>query len=237
VYTPSLEEHGWESPHTVVETVMQDMPFLVDSVSMEVNRHGRAIHLVIRPIMRIQRDEQGRLLSVNGDDGVDESLIHLELDRLPDQQAIEELRADLVRVLGDVAAAVEDWRTMRGRIGEIVTELQDRPPPVESDEVAEARAFLEWMNADHFTFLGYREYDMLTEGGEDVLRPVAGTGLGILRERGEQAVSASFAVLPPEVRARAREECSQPDEGELAVDCAPARVSRLRRGQAVRRVW
>jgi glutamate dehydrogenase len=205
VYTPSLEEHGWESPHTVVETVIQDMPFLVDSVSMEVNRHGRAIHLVIRPIVRVRRDDQGRLLEVNGDDGVDESLIHLELDRLPDQDAIEELRGDLVRVLGDVAAAVEDWRPMRERIGEIVTELQERPPPVDAALVEEARAFLAWMNADHFTFLGYREYDMLSEGGEDVLRPVAGTGLGILRERGEQAVSASFAVLPPEVRARARE--------------------------------
>ena len=58
------------------------MPFLVDSVSMEVNRHGRAIHLVIRPIMRIRRDDDGRLLAVNTDDGEDESLIHLELDRL-----------------------------------------------------------------------------------------------------------------------------------------------------------
>jgi glutamate dehydrogenase len=91
VYSPSLEEHGWESPHTVVQTVVDDMPFLVDSVSMEVNRHGRAIHLVIRPIMRIRRDDDGRLLEVGGDDGEDESLIHLELDRLADAAATEEL--------------------------------------------------------------------------------------------------------------------------------------------------
>ena len=46
VYKPNVEEHGWESPHTVVETVVDDMPFLVDSVTMEVTRHGSAIHLV-----------------------------------------------------------------------------------------------------------------------------------------------------------------------------------------------
>src|SRR5919197_1265656 len=40
VYSPNLEEHGWESPHTVVETVVDDMPFLVDSISMEVSRAG-----------------------------------------------------------------------------------------------------------------------------------------------------------------------------------------------------
>jgi glutamate dehydrogenase len=203
VYTPSLEEHGWESPHTVVETVVDDMPFLVDSVSMEVSRHGRAIHLVIRPIMRMRRDDEGRLLSVGADDGSNESLIHLELDRLPDTAAVEGLRADLHRVLGDVRAAVADWRAMRQRTKDILAELASSPPPVEAAELEEARAFLEWLEDDHFTFLGYREYDMLSEDGEDVLRAVPGSGLGILRDK--EGASASFAVLPAEVRRRARE--------------------------------
>jgi glutamate dehydrogenase len=203
VYTPSLEEHGWESPHTVVQAVIDDMPFLVDSVSMEVSRHGRAIHLVIRPIMRMRRDGDGRLLEVNTDEGNNESLIHLELDRLPDAAAIEELGADVHRVLGDVRAAVEDWKEMRQRTKDILGELASSPPPVDSDELAEARAFLEWLEDDHFTFLGYREYDMLSEDGDDVLRAVPGSGLGILREK--EGTSASFAVLPPDVRRRARE--------------------------------
>src|SRR3989442_895711 len=82
LYTPNLEEHGWESPHSVVETVVDDMPFLVDSISMEISRHGRSIHLVIRPIMLITRDDEGRLQHVG--DGNPESLIHVELDRLAD---------------------------------------------------------------------------------------------------------------------------------------------------------
>ena len=43
VYTPQLEEHGWSSQHTVVEIVHADMPFLVDSVSMELTRLGSGV--------------------------------------------------------------------------------------------------------------------------------------------------------------------------------------------------
>jgi glutamate dehydrogenase len=30
VYNPHFEEHGWQSTHTVIEMVNDDMPFLVD---------------------------------------------------------------------------------------------------------------------------------------------------------------------------------------------------------------
>jgi len=47
VFNPSIEEHGWKSTHTIIEIVNDDMPFLVDSAAMEVNRHGLTLHLVI----------------------------------------------------------------------------------------------------------------------------------------------------------------------------------------------
>ncbi len=101
------------------------MPFLVDSVSMEVTRNGSAIHLVIRPIMRMRRDEEGRLLEVGAEDGQPESLIHVEIDRQAGPEELERLRAGLCRVLGDVRAAVEDWPSMRERVGDVVAELVD----------------------------------------------------------------------------------------------------------------
>ncbi|HUH15052.1 MAG TPA: NAD-glutamate dehydrogenase [Gaiellaceae bacterium] len=204
VYTPTVDEHGWESPNTVVETVVDDMPFLVDSVSMEVTRTGSAIHLVIRPIMRMRRDDEGRLLEVGSEKGLPESLIHVEIDRQAGPVELERLRTNLCRVLGDVRAAVEDWPAMLERVGDAAAELA--AAPVDPAERAEARDLLQWMRDGHFTFLGYREYDMLTEDGEDVLRAVAGSGLGILRAGGEQPISVSFSQLPPEVRRLAREQ-------------------------------
>src|SRR6185437_11818775 len=73
VYNPTLEEHGWESPHTIAEFVNDDMPFLVDSISMEANRHGSGIHLLIRPIERVKRDADGRLEELVDEGGIAES--------------------------------------------------------------------------------------------------------------------------------------------------------------------
>jgi glutamate dehydrogenase len=207
VYTPDLEEHGWQSKHSVVEIVTDDMPFLVDSVTMALTRHGTSIHLGIHPILSVRRDDDGRLVELLPRDaeGVAESLIHVEIDRQADQAVADELAAELRRVLADVRAAVEDWPAMRDRIREIRTELDERPPPLDSDELDEAKALLEWIDDDHFTFLGYREYELHTQDGEDVLSSLPGSGLGILREAERKPVSRSFAQLPPEVRKLARE--------------------------------
>jgi glutamate dehydrogenase len=204
VYTPNVEEHGWECTHTVVETVVDDMPFLVDSVSMELTRHGSGIHLVIRPILDVQRDDDGQLLAVESGNGRPESLIHVEIDRQTERAVLEQLRDDLLRVLGDVRAAFEDWPAMRQRVLEIGDELSQGPLS-DHAEAAEARELLAWMGEGNFIFLGYREYDIRSEDGEDVLRAVPGSGLGILREKGEQPASVSFQALPPEVRKLARE--------------------------------
>src|SRR5215475_8499743 len=59
VFNPTVEEHGWQSTHTVIEIVNDDMPFLVDSVTMEVNRHGLTLHLIIHPIMMARRRAAG----------------------------------------------------------------------------------------------------------------------------------------------------------------------------------
>ena len=51
VFNPTVAEHGWQSTHTVIEIVNDDMPFLVDSVTMEVNRSGLTLHLIVHPLV------------------------------------------------------------------------------------------------------------------------------------------------------------------------------------------
>src|SRR5215218_2699713 len=208
VYNPQFEEHGWQSTHTVLEIVTDDMPFLVDSTRMGVNRQGHAIHLILHPIMKVRRDGEGRLVEVlapDEKDAISESVIHVELDRQTEPGVLQDLYDCIEHVLEQVRAAVEDWPDMRERIHGLVAELEEEPPPVEGDDLAEAEAFLEWIVDNHFTFLGYREYDLHTENGEDVLRSVPETGLGILRQTSAKPISHSFAKLPPEVRRLAHE--------------------------------
>jgi glutamate dehydrogenase len=211
VYNPEFEQHGWRSGHTVVELVSDDMPFLVDSATMELSGQGAGIHLPIHPVMRVRRDRDGELASVLAPDAPDEegtqaeSFIHVEIDRQSGTAELERLRERLLGVLRQVAAAVEDWPAMRDRAADLIAELREQPPPpLDRDECEEAAALLSWMDDGHFTFLGFREYELVTQGGADRLRPVAGSGRGILRES-PGAKRSSGSTLTPRAGALARE--------------------------------
>jgi glutamate dehydrogenase len=210
VYNPRLEQHGWQSVHTIVEIVNDDMPFLVDSVGMELNRHGLGVHLVIHPLATVRRDAQGRLLDLgpasSDGEGTRESFMHVEVDRQSDPDRLARLETDLLRILGDVRAAVTDWRAMRDKVGEVIDDLKAGAARLPAAELDEAEAFLRWLAGDHFTFLGYSTYELEADPALGTqLRRVKGTGLGILRGYDEGGRSRSFASLPPEVRDRARE--------------------------------
>jgi glutamate dehydrogenase len=206
-YNPVRGEHGWASTHTVIEIVSDDMPFLVDTVTMEANRQGLTLHLLVHPVLRVVRDAKGELRDVSApaesSEGRLESFMHVEVDRVTDAARLRELEAGIAKVLGEVRAAVEDWRAMQARMVDVLSRIESARTALADAELEEGRAFLAWLLNHHFTFLGCRDYVLEKKSGEDVLRIVPGSGLGILRERGE-TVSASFATLPPEARKRAR---------------------------------
>jgi glutamate dehydrogenase len=172
---------------TVVDIVTDDMPYLVDSVTMELNRHGADILLIVHPLLTAHRDVAGNAHGIeagdrDGSDAVRESWIHVELGYVDDQ---DRLASDLRRVLDDLRVTMEDQRRMRSAARDLVALLADAGGP----EDAETAELLAWLSAGHFTFLGYRAYDLT--GAEP--KPVPGTGLGILRHDGDD----SFAVTPP----------------------------------------
>ncbi len=209
VYNPQTDRDGWDSTHTVIEIVNDNMPFLVDSVTMEVNRQGLTLHLIIYPVIRTHRDANGLLSEIlpweAGERGASESLMHVEVDRQTNPEKLIDLEAGLSRVLADVRKAVEDYPKMRGNLDRIVGDLRKPYPEALNPEVVdEEKDFLQWLKEGHFTFLGYRDYDLVTERGEDVLRVVPGSGLGILRETGKTQISKSFAMATAEVRKLAR---------------------------------
>jgi glutamate dehydrogenase len=205
VLNPAARDGGFASPHTVVEVVNDDMPFLVDSTSMEITRQGLTLHLIFHPIFAVQRDAAGSLLDLAPreaqPDWPRESIMHLEVDRLADPAARAGLAEGISRVLGDVRAAVADWKAMVAQLRTVIRELDERPPPLPREELAESRAFLQWLTEDHMLLLGYRCNDLAERGGELELTRVPGSGLGILRDGGApRGVSASFSTAPRAMR-------------------------------------
>ncbi len=208
VVNPTLESHGWESDHTVVMIVTDDMSFLVDSVVMALNRLHIGIHLVVHPIFLDHRETQDAFVDSGphpDSSAPAVSFMYAEIDRLVDPDAIAELERDLRRVLDDVRATNDDWAPMRQKCLEIADSLENEPNPTSDENTAEVRALLEWLADDHFTFIGYREYQLIEEDGEEVLAIVPGSGLGILREKDDTSRSRAFSQLPASARARARE--------------------------------
>jgi glutamate dehydrogenase len=211
VFNPGVAENGWASRHTVIDIVNDDMPFLVDSASMEIHRQGLTLHLIVHPIFAVERDAAGALHAVRprgevagAAPGKHESWIHIEVDRIVDPQRRADLAAGLQRVFADVRAAVSDWKPMLAQLQTAIAELQALPASLPATQTQESLAFLQWLADDHITFLGYRRHDLVSEQGVDALRLVPGSGLGLLREAEQAPLSASFSALPANARAMAR---------------------------------
>ena len=214
VFTPTVEQYGWASRHSIVSVVTDDMPFLVDSVSMALRRAGSEIYVIIHPQIVVRRDFTGALIGVcdlaeddasaaDTSDGLVESWIQVEIDRVDDPDAEARIKKELLESLRNVREAVEDWQRMRQRAIDLAAEIDSASLPVDDADQAEAAELLRWLADDHFTFIGFREYELDTVDEEDVLRAATGSGLGILRA--DQDMSDGFIRLPAEVRNRARE--------------------------------
>lgn len=187
----------------VLETVNDDMPFLVDSIMGDLNERGIDIRLVAHPVFAIERNAAGQLTSwqtARPAGGKRESFIHIHVAGHPDAARRSEILAAVERVLADVRVCVQDWRPMLTRVGAIIADLKATPPPLPVDEIAEAVQFLEWLMADNFTFLGVREYRFTP--GEDALDPVIETALGLLRSEDVRLLRRGndLVTVTPEIR-------------------------------------
>jgi glutamate dehydrogenase len=206
-YNPQFEKHGWRCRHTVIEIINDDMPFLVDSVAMELNALNLTVHLVIHPIFQIERDEAGRLVKVaegheSGNGATRESFMQIQVDEQTSPEALREIEASILRILGNVRAAVEDWPAMLEQSKQALESLTKSPPPIDSDKLDEAVAFLEWIRDNHFTFIGYRDVNILHKGKNATVEILEGSGLGVLRDPATEVFAGlrQLGNMPPEVQ-------------------------------------
>ena len=209
VYNPELDEHGWQSTHTIVEAIADDAPFLVDSVRMAINQCGLSIHLSIHPVIYTTRDSQNRITGVLEDKSdaahaSRESFLHFEIDRRSEDSDLERIRTRIEDALADVRTVVADVDEMRSCLDNLLADLQQNPPPIDTEELSEGRAFLHWLRDGHFIFLGYREHALVYENDQDQLRIIPNSALGLLRKSDEtentEQICKSFASLSPEAR-------------------------------------
>ncbi len=193
---------------TVLEVINDDMPFLLDSTLCELVEQDIEATLVVHPILAVERNPDGSLHRLAGEargaasaGTRRESFLHIHIARIDDPAARARLTEALTLVYDDVRIAVTDWVAMRTRVFETTEAYRANPPPLPRDEIAEAVAFLDWIRADNFTFLGVREYRF--PEGDVAADPVQGTGLGLLRDPSVRVLGRGrdLVIMTPAIRA------------------------------------
>ncbi|TXL01445.1 hypothetical protein BMR02_03235 [Methylococcaceae bacterium HT1] len=191
IYNPSVEEHGWQSTHTVIEVVLPDRAFILQSMTMEINRYGFVNLLVLHPVYWVRRDAAGKLseLSKTQLEGTtQESVLHIEINRQSDTALIEKLKQSLQLVLRDVCSATKDWPDCIAQMETVTSELIEQKKPA----LQESIEFLQWLKNGHFVFLGYREYRIVEKADQFGFCVVEKTGLGILQDGIAKVPGANF---------------------------------------------
>jgi len=208
VFNPTLREHGFTSPHTVIEMVNDDMPFLVDSINLALTQRSLTLHFLTHPIFAVSRDRSGTLQSVQprGESAAKqrlESFQHIEVDRIVDPAALESLGEQIERSMRDVRVACADWSKMQSALRLTAQDLSAGGARFDPNDLNEALGLLAWMEKRHFTFLGYREYRLRGRKGRESLAPVEATGLGILR-RGHRRPQSKNRIRSSDIRRQSR---------------------------------
>ena len=200
ILNPDAEAGVWSGRHSIIEIINDDMPFLVSSVTAELLRLGYPVRSIIHPILTVRR-QQGQLIGLSSQtspesDLTPESVMSIEVPRLQGT-AVETVIAALTRVLADVRLAVRDWAAMRDHCVALADQWASRSEP----EFYETQDWLQWLAADHFTFLGYRRYNFESGTAPELVIDTA-SGLGVLSDKNVYVFNGlyHFSELSPGVR-------------------------------------
>jgi len=197
VFNPDSERDGWSSAHTTIYINQRDMPFLVDSLRIVLNRRGLNIFTLQSNPVWVKRKAEGiveRLYSDFVEGAEKEALITIEVD-LHLESELADLRRELLDVLDDVDVVVAEFDPMRRRVEALIEELQINAPEVE--QLKESLEFLRWIYNGYFTFTGCVEFDLKNEGDKFYLSEAAGSRCGLLKNTAAIAVRAGSKSLVP----------------------------------------
>lgn len=180
VYNPPELGTSWRDEVTYIELVMEDMPFIVDSLTAELARLNINVRMMLHPVMNVMRNEAGALVklqSAKAEGFTRESWMHISIERQA-SEGLDAIKTMLLKVLADVRLAVTDWPDMRTAVRAAISAVPTSlPKGIRPEAVLETQRFLEWLDSDHFVFLGYRDYTLSSDGARLESDPAAARGL------------------------------------------------------------
>ena len=181
--------------------VMPDMPFLVDSINMEITRHNYTKFLMINSgaikvqrknhlIQKIFAEDANLHLEAN-------ALIFVELNQSLSPDSAGLLIKDIKHVISDIKMAVDDWHNMRAVILKSIEDInQTTYSQISAITIAESKAFLQWLLDDNFTFLGTRDYEHVVKQKKATLQIIKKSSYGVLKDERGCQVTRDYNDIP-----------------------------------------
>src|SRR5271155_1950948 len=124
VYPP--DDPGGFGP--ALQVVTDDGAMLMDSVTVLLHRLGVAYLAIMNPVFDVHRDAAGDLPAVgpkdSGDDGIDETWIHVQLVPSVDRNALDEAERLLPGVLADLRRVAADSTAMIAVLNELAHDVE-----------------------------------------------------------------------------------------------------------------
>ncbi|WP_371193113.1 NAD-glutamate dehydrogenase [Glaciecola sp. SC05] len=184
VINPEIARHGWQSSHTIIQIIVDDMPFLVDSIRMAINRLNITSHLILHTPMHFKRGNRVTEFvspESRNQEHQSETVFLIEIDRQSRPADMKKLTDELHSVVSEVSLSVSDWKPMRDKLATI-TKGFDKSPTISSDDVKEqGKTFLNWLNDHNFTLMGYRYYSVTAIEGDHRWVPDNDSSLGLMK--------------------------------------------------------
>lgn len=200
------QEDGKLRSASVIYISVEDSPFLVDSIRMELVRSGLDLKgMVNLASISVCRSSDGSLKEFSEEDGHKKEACFLFI--VPAIVSTEEkngITDRLLTILQDVNRAVSDWGAMKDVMEESIQSIAALPNSCFSkDEREEACAFLSWLK-EYFTFLGCRSYSFKGEGSKARLDLIEGSSLGVLRDVAQARKKRYYSDMALDTRAYAQ---------------------------------
>nr|WP_136249485.1 NAD-glutamate dehydrogenase [Ningiella ruwaisensis] len=186
VINPEIAKHGWQSSHTVIQIIVDDMPFLVDSIRMAINRLHITAHLLLHTPMHFKRNAQNKVTEfVNPDEReqahITETVFFIEIDRQSRGSDIKALTEELHSVVSEVSLSVSDWKPMREKLAGITKNFDKSNSQASAEVKQQGKTFLNWLNDHNFTLMGYRYYEVKAIEGDHRWIPDNDSSLGLMK--------------------------------------------------------
>ena len=187
VFNPSVSNNGWKSSHTIIEVIVKDMPFLVDSIRIALNRLGLSPHLMLNSPLKMVRDENKNITEIASSVDTkikatsEETIFFIEIDRQAGKTELNKIKTELLSVVGDITLTVNDWQPMLKKFNSVIADVKKGKLPGSKSVKEDTVEFLSWLASNNFTLMGYRSYDVKAVKGDIKLEANIGSSLGLMK--------------------------------------------------------